>query len=277
MPAKNNVVSCQWLLEHLHDPDLIIFDAGMAPVGSEAPYLAKLKILGAQRFDFSHHVVDTTNRLPNTMPNDEQFTALVQQMGVNTKSTLVVYDDIGVYSAPRAWWMFKVMGFDNVYVLNGGLPAWQACGGATQTHYSEAQTRGDFVGHRHAARLIGADTVLASIDDSSTLLLDARAKDRFSGEQAEPRAGMRAGHIPQSKNLPFAQLVHNGLLKPKTELASIFSQLVPQEVKTLQFSCGSGVTACILALGAAEVGYQNLAVYDGSWSEWGANPDLPIC
>jgi len=276
MQLPHNLVSCQWLAQHIDDGSLVVFDAGMSPAGSAKPYLAAAIIKGAQRFDFSNHLHDTTNPLPNMMPNAAFFTQAMQAMGVSQTSAVVVYDDQGIYSAARAWWMFKAMGFNNVAVLDGGLPAWVVQQGPVQSAYSSPLAQGDFIAQVQVGLFIDAAQVLNSVADENVMLLDARPANRFSGEQAEPRAGMRAGHIPHSKNLPYPDVIEHGFLRKTAELKALFGLRVPSHVQQLQFSCGSGVTACILALAASELGYTYLAVYDGSWSEWGQRVDLPI-
>ena len=199
----------------------------------------------------------------------------MQNAGVNNDSFIVVYEDGGLFSAARAWWMFKAMGHHNVKILSGGLKKWLEYGYDVQQSYSEAVSAGDFAASYNCEYFINSQQVLNAIDDPNTLLLDARAYKRFTGEESEPRKGMRSGHIPNSRSLPFMDLLNEGEAKPLTEIKAIFNDVVG-DVQQLQFSCGSGITACALALLATECGYKNLSVYDGSWSEWGASDSFPI-
>jgi len=253
----------------------VLFDAGMLRPGVLGTYVPEAMLPNAKRFDIKNELADKSNPLSSTMCNAQQFTQVMQHAGVNHDSFIVVYEDAGLFSAARAWWMLKAMGHHNVKVLNGGLKKWLACRYAVQQGYSEALTCGNFEASYNPNYFIDRQQVLAAIDDVNTILLDARAYKRFTGEESEPRKGMRGGHIPQSRSLPFLDLLTNGEAKAFEEIKIKFENAVGT-AEYIQFSCGSGITACILALFADECGYKNLSVYDGSWSEWGASDSLPI-
>lgn len=270
-----NLITCRQLQKQLNNPALVLFDAGMLRPGVIGTYSPIAILPNAKRFDIKNELADQSNPLPNTLCDAQQFTHVMQQAGVNNDSHVVVYEDAGLFSAARAWWMLKAMGLHNVKVLSGGLKKWLEYGYDVQPNYSKALEKGNFQASYNPTYFINAQQVLSAIQDIDTVLLDARPYKRFTGQQCEPRKGMRSGHIPNSKSLPFTTLLNNGEIKPFTEIKAEFENVVG-DAQQLQFSCGSGVTACILALCADECGYTNLSVYDGSWSEWGASDFLPI-
>jgi len=276
MLLSGPLVTTDWLNQNINHKQLVIFDASMAQAGSKIEYKADKIIPGAQRFDFSNQICDLDSVISNTMPSEAKFQRLMREFNINNDSCIVVYDEKGIYSCARAWWMFKAMGFDNVAVLDGGLPDWLANNYPVSTYYSKPNIVGNFEARYDPNTFVDQNDVLAQIDNKSSLVMDARGKGRFLGEGAEPRAGMRAGHIPNAKSLPYSEIVKNGFMLDRAALQTEFNNRLINKTDKLIFSCGSGVTACILALGAHILGYENLAVYDGSWSEWGANEQLPI-
>jgi len=269
------LVSAEWLAAHLTDPRVVVLDAHMQPPSAPANHDAVVQIPGARRFDFDKQICAPDTDLPHMLPSAELFTREVQKLGINQQSLIVVYDRIGIFSAPRAWWMFRAMGHQQVAVLDGGLPAWQAAGFEVEPQQRNPSTPGNFVAHLQPGLFCDADTVAQELTSGRRPVLDARSEARFKGLEAEPRAGLRSGHMPGALNLPFARLQQSGKMKPVSELKAEFAPLLADGQAPI-FSCGSGVTACILALGAELAGYQDLTVYDGSWSEWGGDPARPV-
>ncbi len=271
------LVSPQWLAERLEDPRLVILDSSLEfQIPSETDKDWTNKIPGARRFDYDKDFCDLESSLPHMMPSEARFTQLAQKLGINNDSTIVVYDNSGTFASPRAWWMFKAFGHNQVYILNGGLTEWKNQGYNVTDSYAIPETKGDFSGRLLPNYFVDAEYVKTKIDDEKSLTIDARSLARFLSKVEEPRPGLRSGHIPNSCCVPFADLMDGHKLKSTNELASILNNTLRKESDEYLFSCGSGVTACIVLLAALLCGYENLAVYDGSWTEWGANEDLPI-
>ncbi|MDQ7050767.1 MAG: rhodanese-like domain-containing protein [Enterobacterales bacterium] len=264
-------------MQHYTDPNLVILDASMKkrPNG-EAIAEPQQKIIGALAFNFDTEICDHSSALPHMLPTAEDFEQAVRALGINQDSKIVVYDAMGIFSAPRAWWMFKIMGIRQVYVLNGGLPAWLEAKYPTQISYSEATYQGDVKVNFNPSGVYSAQQVLATITSKNRQILDARSEARFYGKEPEPRKELKGGHIPTAQCLAFDKLLHQGAYRTTEQLKQAFAEVLISPQKPLLFSCGSGVTACVLALAADEIGLQDYAVYDGSWSEWGGNDTLPI-
>lgn len=229
-------------------------------------------IPGAVFFDIDAHS-DSFSPLPHMLPAPHAFAQAVGALGIGNADAVVVYDTTGLFSAARLWWMFRAFGHSNVAVLDGGLPKWKAEGRPTESD-APAPTPAVFHAQPVPALLCDRDGMLANLQSGEALVLDARGAERFAGSAPEPRAGLRAGHIPQSRNLPFASLLNaDGTMKSEAELAALLAPAVGRPVIS---SCGSGVTACIIDLALERIGHRHHAIYDGSWAEWGADPACPV-
>lgn len=273
------LVSVDWLQQHLDDTGLLIFDASWHMPASKrdgAEEWRQSHIPGARYFDFDRRVCNPRASLPHMMPDEKLFTAEVQALGLRQDSSVVIYDTLGMFSSPRVWWMLRVMGFGNVAVLDGGMPAWLAAGYSAESSESTVTpVPGDFIAQYRANLVADSRQVLSALNDAGTAILDARPAARFHGQANEPRPGLRGGHMPGADNLPFTDLFQDGLLKPKEELKAIFTDRIGDRQRAI-CTCGSGVTACILAYAAHLVGFEGFVVYDGSWCEWGLPGTLPV-
>ncbi|WP_185034199.1 sulfurtransferase [Streptomyces candidus] len=262
------LVGVEWLAERLGAPGLVVLDASVGRHRLKGPWIPEARV-----FDIDGEMSQQGEaHPPHTMLAAGQFAARVRALGMDSGDRVVVYDAAGIYSSARAWWMLRAMGFEEVAVLNGGLPAWRAAGLPVKDSYRQGPfPDGNFAAQRTPGAFVGGDEVREALDDPETVVLDARSRGRFDGTEPEPRAGVRGGHMPGSVNLPFAHLQDAaGRMRSASELRDMFAQ-VAGGTERLVVSCGSGVTACVLALGARLAGYGGaVAVYDGSWSEWGA-------
>ncbi len=269
-----DLVSVHWLNEHRQDDQVLIIDARMSKtVDGKKSAFAHKYIPGAIKADIESQFSDQSSAFPNTFPSAEQFELEAQKLGINQDSHVVVYDDRGVYSSPRVWWLFKTMGLEKVSVLDGGLPAWVEAGFETEENLSEQSHKGNFQARLQAGDVKMYEDVVSNIDVHEFDIVDARSKGRFDGTSPEPRAHLKSGHIPHSFCIPYSEVLDNGRFKSEEELRKIFSE-VAETGRTLTFSCGSGLTACIVLLAAKISGLSNLSVYDGSWTEWAERQNL---
>lgn len=272
------LVSTAWLNDQLKDPDLRILDASWYLPTEDRDAKAEFDvehIPGARFFDIDD-ISDHRSSLPHMVPPTEKFLSRVRQMGVGDGHQIVIYDGTGLFSAARVWWLFKVMGHDNVAVLDGGLPKWKADGFEVTADAAVIRDRHMFARRRdHMIKDVTEVGLASKLGDHA--IIDARAAARFRGEAAEPRPGMRAGHIPGSRNIPFSMLLNGDqTMKEPEELKRIFEAAGVDLEKPAITTCGSGVTAAILCLAMERFGKTDHALYDGSWTEWGAFPTVPI-
>ncbi len=238
-----------------------------------------VRIGDARAFDIDD-IADPAAPLAHTVPDAALFAQKVSALGISNGDTVVVYDRSGMHmAAARAWWMFRLFGHDNVRILNGGLPAWVAAGLPVTPLPDDLPDApaGQFTATLRPGLLKLKEDILANIEGKDFLLLDARDGRRYSGEMAEPRPGMQSGHVPGSLSAPFAELIdaQSGLLRSKDDIRAIFAARNVDLSRPLACTCGSGVTACVVALALHEIGHTDAAVYDGSWSEWGGDANLP--
>jgi thiosulfate/3-mercaptopyruvate sulfurtransferase len=273
------LVTTEWLGAELGKPDLVVFDATKY-LPNEAKdghaEFVRAHIPGARYFDIDV-IADPDTDLPHMVPTPGRFAKLIGWLGVSNRSRIVFYDQKGLASAARGWWLMGLFGHDTVAVLDGGLPKWQREGRAVETGEPAPSQRVTFRPDFRAARLRGVGDMLGNVGTQAELVLDARAAGRFTGEVPEPRAGMRSGHIPGSANLPYTDLLNaDGTFLPAAAVRTRLAQAGVDGARPVVTSCGSGVTACILTLGLRVAGLPEGAVYDGSWTEWGGRSDTPV-
>ena len=271
-----SIVSVSWLSENFNDSDLIILDASPeSNVSNLIVEFPDIQIKGTLFFDFKNVIADKKSDLPNMLPSLEVFEQECRKLGINSNSQIVVYDNLGIYTSPRVWWMFKSMGHDKIAVLDGGLSEWENNKYSCEPRKQPRVNLGNFRANFKQKLLRNASQLLENITSNSEVVIDARSNDRFEGTKPETRENLKSGHIPNSLNLPFLEVLKDGKFLSKEELFQKFNSLVLDN-KPMVFTCGSGITACILQLAANKIGYSNTSIYDGSWTDWGQLKGFPI-
>ncbi len=276
---KEALVSTDWLARHLAAPDVRVIDASwylpQLKRDAKADYAAR-HIPGAVFFDIDE-IADTANPLPHMLPTPEKFAARVRKMGLGDGNRIVVYDGGMMASAARVWWTFRTFGHSDAAVLDGGFRKWLKEGRPVESEPPMPRER-HFTPRFDHALVRDLKEMKRNVASGREQVLDARSRGRFAGSEPEPRAGLRGGHIPGSLNLPYDLLIdgESGTMKPAAELERLFAEAGVDTARPVVTSCGSGVTASLLALGLHLAGHKDVAVYDGSWSEWGSLSDTPV-
>ena len=277
--APPPLVTTEWLAARMAGERIRLLDASwyMPAQNRDAKAeFAAAHIPGAAFFDIDA-IADTESSLPHMLPSTQAFAAAVGTLGIGNQDTVVIYDGAGIFSAPRAWWTFRVFGHDRVAVLDGGLPKWKREGRSVEAGPAKPRAA-NFTAAFRPALVRDYAAMLRNVQTGAAGVLDARSPGRFAGREPEPRPGLRGGHIPGSRNLPFQNLIDpaSGTMRSPDELSKIFAEAGIGPATPVITSCGSGLTAAILAFGLFLIGREDAAVYDGSWSEWGSRPDAPI-
>ncbi len=272
------LVSTEWLAAHLNDPDLRILDASwyLPDAGRDGRAEFELGHIPNARFFDIEEISDLRSNLPHMAPPVEKFMSRLRAMGVGDGHQVVIYDGSGLFSAARVWWLFRLMGKTDVAVLDGGLPKWRSEGRAIDDQPPVIRDRHMTVNRQnHLVKDVTQVAHSAKLHEAE--IIDARGAARFRGEVPEPRPGLRAGHIPGAKNVPYSALLNsNGTMKDTAQLKAVFEAAGVDLERPAITSCGSGVTAAVLSLALERLGHRNHALYDGSWAEWGMYPDLAI-
>jgi thiosulfate/3-mercaptopyruvate sulfurtransferase len=276
-PTSRWLVSTDWLADHLRDRNLAVVDGSyflpMQQRDAHAEYRGG-HIPGAVFFDIEA-VSDHSTELPHMLPGPTQFGEVVGSLGIGDGDTVVVYDSVGLYSAARVWWTFRLFGAKKVYILDGGLPKWKSEGRPLETGDAERAAR-KFTAEMNVGAVALLDDMRMAQTDDSIQIVDARSPERFAGTAPEPRPGLRSGHMPRSFNVPFGRLIENGHLAPRARIEAAFTEAGVDLDKPIITSCGSGVTAAILTFALESIGKEPKGLYDGSWAEWASRPDLPV-
>lgn len=262
------LVSAKWLNAHINDEKLILLDASItATAGGKSNIYSNKTIEGSRYFNLKDDFSDQLSPFPNTLPSEDQFEQECRKLGINNNSKIIVFDNLGVYSSPRVWWMFKTMGHKKIAVLNGGLKSWVAMGFPIVERTIIKYELGNFKAKFNPNNVVNFKQVKQNIQKKYFKLIDARSEGRFNGTENEPRKNLQSGNIIDSINIPYSDVLENGQFKSKTELKKIFVDKCGDE-NQLVFSCGSGLTACIVML-ANEISHKSSPrIYDGSWTEW---------
>lgn len=275
---KDPLISTAWLAERLGDPDIQVVDAtwfmpGEGRLGRDAYAAGRLP--GAVFFDIDE-IADRATDLPHMLPTPQDFANAAGGLGLRREATVVVYDGQGIFSAPRVWWALRTMGFPKVFVLDGGLAKWRAESRPTEiapSHPPATRLQSAFV----PGLVRGLEGMRGTVERGDAQVIDARAAARFRGEAPEPRPGLRSGHMPGACNVPWGGLLNpDGTMKPADEIRAAFESAGVDLAKPIVTTCGSGVSAALLALALARLGREDVAVYDGSWTEWGGRADTPV-
>lgn len=276
-PKSRWLVSTDWLAERLRDRNVIAVDGSYPLPTQKRDTHAEYRdghIPGAVFFDIDA-VSDQSTELPHMLPGPTQFGEAVGALGIGDGDTVVVYDSVGLYSAPRVWWTFRLFGAKKTYILEGGLPKWKAEGRPLEKGDAARAPKKFNAEMNVGAVALLADVRMALTDDSAQIV-DARSAERFAGTAPEPRPGLRSGHMPRSFNVPFGRLIEDGHLAPRQRIETAFKDAGVDLDMPIITTCGSGLTAAILTFALDSIGKEPKGLYDGSWAEWGSRPDLPV-